>query len=611
MAVLVLIACSWWGAAPSSRAASSSTTVGALVPSATYLSIDPADTPPSGNCLSGTPRTTIPSLAAGTGDITSQDCIVVFGSTNDTSMLRVRQADGMGSAMHRLPHGPMVTGWDEGDGDQIAETQFGVGGNADAFAVAIQPDEKIVVAGSSNNNVDFGVARFNTNGTVDAQVSTSITAAVDQAQDLVVQPDGKLLVVGTSAVNGDDVAIARYNANLTLDTNADADPSTHCSTDGKHTIDVGSSSSDSSSNVFLLGDGGFLVIGQSGNDTLLARFNSTCALDTSWGVGGKRVVSLATGAEVITNAVLQPDGKVIVVGSTASSAGEVLSARFHTDGSLDTNADTDPGTSWGATGIRVLPLTGTQDEIVDAALQPDGKLVIVGKYAGDDWLIGRLTTNGSWDTSFSVDGWDTFSTGGCCKSAAAVLVEATGSLLVVGGFQGAQQDTGFARWSSAGVRDSSFNGGTGYVVHNVGDDSAQEYIVDMVLGRDGRAVVAMTEFNPGWRAAVMQLDTTTVPDYQDTVNEWGPTSSSLFGACLNSVAGGAATDGTTWSTTGSCSGADADPWRPVAKAVTTIAKAPSYAAAAQANLRFGMRVTAGQAAGSYVAPITFEVIAPS
>ena len=86
-------------------------------------------------------------------------------------------------------------------------------GNIDqANAVAIQPDGKIVAAGSSFSNTktveDFIVARYNTNGTLDkkfgnnGKITTDFFRNVDSISALVIQPDGKIVVAGVAQLAG-------------------------------------------------------------------------------------------------------------------------------------------------------------------------------------------------------------------------------------------------------------------------------------------------------------------------------------------------------------------------------------------------------------------------
>jgi uncharacterized delta-60 repeat protein len=86
-----------------------------------------------------------------------------------------------------------------------------------AHALALQADGKIVVAGevSSPSRGDFGIARYRRDGTLDAFGKGGIEqidffGGFDAAFDVAIQPDGKIVAAG-SAVNGTggDLAIAR------------------------------------------------------------------------------------------------------------------------------------------------------------------------------------------------------------------------------------------------------------------------------------------------------------------------------------------------------------------------------------------------------------------
>ena len=125
--------------------------------------------------------------------------------------------------------------------DGSLDTGFGDGGkvsgnvNGRAFAVAIQDDGKIVVAGEftfdSTNGNDFGdftVARFVTNGNLDAsfgssgtgQIVTDIGLSTNAAQNLVLQSDGAIVVSGKpqgSTAGFDHTDVVRYNANGSID----------------------------------------------------------------------------------------------------------------------------------------------------------------------------------------------------------------------------------------------------------------------------------------------------------------------------------------------------------------------------------------------------------
>lgn len=124
-------------------------------------------------------------------------------------------------ALARLhPNGSLDFTFD--DDGKVSTDLFG--GNDRANAVAIQRDGKIVVAGSAFvSGRRFAVARYNPNGSLDrtfsgdGKLSTTFAGGDAEANAVAIQADGKIVVAGRTASGGGDVALARYNANGTLD----------------------------------------------------------------------------------------------------------------------------------------------------------------------------------------------------------------------------------------------------------------------------------------------------------------------------------------------------------------------------------------------------------
>jgi uncharacterized delta-60 repeat protein len=120
--------------------------------------------------------------------------------------------------------------------DGTLDTSFnGSGGvSGDAFAAAIQADGKIVVAGPrlTGGNLDFGLARYNPDGSLDStfgtggQVTTAVGTGNDYADQMAIQPDGKIIVVGpvwNDASGNFGFGVVRYNTDGSLDTSFDGD----------------------------------------------------------------------------------------------------------------------------------------------------------------------------------------------------------------------------------------------------------------------------------------------------------------------------------------------------------------------------------------------------
>ena len=102
------------------------------------------------------------------------------------------------------------------------------GGDAYGNAVILHPDGRITVAGSSNDgkNSDFAIARYHADGSLDigfdedGRVTTNYYGSYEQGNAAVLQPNGKLVVAGYidyGSGTSYDFALARYNSNGSLD----------------------------------------------------------------------------------------------------------------------------------------------------------------------------------------------------------------------------------------------------------------------------------------------------------------------------------------------------------------------------------------------------------
>jgi uncharacterized delta-60 repeat protein len=134
----------------------------------------------------------------------------------------------------------------------------------------------------------------------DGKVLTDFGAS-DQADDLAIQADDKIVAAGAS---GGDFALTRYNSDGSLDTSFDGD--------GKLVTDLGSS--DRADAVAIQGDGKIVAAGRSGGDFALARYNSDGSLDTSFDGDGKLVTDFGTADDFAYGVAIQGDGKLVAVG---------------------------------------------------------------------------------------------------------------------------------------------------------------------------------------------------------------------------------------------------------------------------------------------------------
>jgi uncharacterized delta-60 repeat protein len=359
----------------------------------------------------------------------------------------------------------------------IVETTIASGSTA-AAAVAVQPDGKIVAGGETavGSEDEFALARYNLNGSLDpsfgtgGKVTTAVGSLYDHIHALLLQTDGKIVAAGDTYDGSEyQFALARYNPGGSLDTTF--------GTGGKVVTPIAASGGGEAYAMALQTDGKIVVGGSSGDnrDFVIARYNPTGSLDTSFGTGG--VVMTAIGN--LSALALQPDGKVVAVGSAL--------ARYNPDGSLDTSFGTGGtvrGTPWGQAAGSAL------------VLQPDGKIVVGGTSGWDfgtqsGFALYRFDPDGSVDTTFGdANGYVVTAFGNPSSAWGAALAQQPDGKLVQAGYYGSTE-YGFAlaRYDADGSLDPGF-GNSGIVTTPLGAHGA---VADAVaLEPEGKIVAAGT-----------------------------------------------------------------------------------------------------------------------
>lgn len=351
--------------------------------------------------------------------------------------------------------------------DGSLDSTFGTGGivttpvgsgNDYASALGIQSDGKIVVAGYAYLAAGLGykatatlydyniiVVRYNTNGSLDTTFGTGGIAYTDLgygddfAYALGIQSDGKIVVAGQS-YNGinDDFAVVRYNTNGSRDTTF--------GTDGMVATPVGSGS-DGAYALGIQSDGKIVLAGYSSNDFAIVRYNTNGSLDTAFdgdtGTGNGMVTTdfgdLSSWARSLR---IQSDGKIVIAGQSHVSGAYVFTLiRYNTDGTLDTAFDGNSGTG---NGIVTTSISGADDDEAYAlGIQSNGKIVAAGFYRNgvtiDDYLqiaLARYNTYGSLDTSFGTGGRVTTDAGSIQSIARAVGIQSDAKIVAAGNANG-------------------------------------------------------------------------------------------------------------------------------------------------------------------------------
>lgn len=242
--------------------------------------------------------------------------------------------------------------------DGTVDTSFNVGGtgidsNSRIISCAVQSDGKILLGGgfifSYNGATTRNMIRLNSDGTLDTSFVYPYTFNPNRfgsIHKIVLQPDGKILVTGNNSMSVDAFG------------NAIGQP-----------------------HIFRLNSDGSL------DTTFTTTFLESYFRDTNF---------CSTCINPIQNMVLQPDGKIIIVGVFVNfhdvrRKNNIV--RLNSDGTLDTTFQTNKAST---TSNRVIK---------DAVIEPSGKIIIGGEFtiyngATANKLI-RLNANGTVDATFS------------------------------------------------------------------------------------------------------------------------------------------------------------------------------------------------------------------
>lgn len=342
-------------------------------------------------------------------------------------------------------------------GDGIALASWG--DSAAGYDVATGPNGTIYVVVHSwavdPYRMTCGVIRYRADGAVDPSFGVNGRAAAYTGEvscnDIVVQPDGKIVVIGGMYfVDCDDTkwAVARLLSDGMLDPTFGAGDGlvtsrfATCGEQGFNSDPYG---------VALQPDGRIVVVGESRPGMSVARYLPDGALDPTFSGDGKAVLGTSSTTRAYgRDVVIKPTGAIIIAGNGQRfddytgeiEARYVLVARLRPGGSLDP--------AFGTGGITRIPVEPTATQKI--ALRSDGKLVLAGNVAASGRVfVARLLSTGALDP--------TFGTGGIVKptgwyfALGDLALQADAKMVLVGG-------TPFtvARLRASGVADTSFSG---------------------------------------------------------------------------------------------------------------------------------------------------------
>ncbi len=243
-----------------------------------------------------------------------------------------------------------------------------------ATALAIDASGRFVVASltspdpATQDTTYFATIRFLPTGELDNSFGAGGLAEAafnngwDEANDLAVQPDGRIIVAGIA--DGPNVVKVKFGIVRYLDSGM-RDQS--FGGDGLVTVEFPDGNG-TAEGVFVDPDGRILVgggVGGAGVRAGLARLTSDGQLDSSFGSNGITVTPAPVHKQIAYSKI---DEKYVAAGWFHVVGAAV--ARFNVDGSVDT--------TFGSSGVKTAATASQSTQANDLAIQSDGRIVVVG-----------------------------------------------------------------------------------------------------------------------------------------------------------------------------------------------------------------------------------------
>ncbi len=321
--------------------------------------------------------------------------------------------------------------------DGTLDMSFGNGGKANEVlstinTVAIQPDGKILVAGytSTGGESDFGLARYNVDGTPDnsfgngGMVSTEFFGLNDEVKAIAIQTDGRIVVGGYARTSQSttDFALARYSAAGV--------PDPTFGIGGRANTDMSGGFEDIRA-LAIQADGRIIAAGAVNSRTVCMRYNANGTPDGSFGVGG-RVNILPNASNTPTGMAIQPDGKILVGGGAVNGQFDFMLLRLLPNGT--------PDPAFGNGGLVFTDFNGASDSGNSLILLKDGRILQAGEAnvtpvndsENHDFALACYKSDGTLDPTFGNGGKITTDFFNNEDEAYGAALQSNGRLILVG-----------------------------------------------------------------------------------------------------------------------------------------------------------------------------------
>ncbi|MEA2843463.1 MAG: hypothetical protein QOJ69_1134 [Actinomycetota bacterium] len=334
-----------------------------------------------------------------------------------------------------------ISGLDTGFGNAgVASTPLSAAEGDRFLSVAVGKDGKVYGVGfvAPGGDQAMAVGRIKADGTLDTTFSDDGIATVnvadggkagEQSRGVAVQSTGKVVVAGPfehdpkaagDAARDTDIAVTRFDPSGKLDASFGAGGTTKVDLSTGLVLPPAAGATTTANTVVgdtmwgltVLPDDKLIAVGatpakgegRTDLDFAIMRFTADGALDPSFGTAGVLTVDVDGGNESPRQAVVQPDGKVVVSGYTRTTATPAVVhpalVRLMPDGTLDQ--------SFGKGGVAGETLLPAVAEAYEVGMQGDRYVITgYGRATADekvDLIAARFTADGQWDKTFGTDG---------------------------------------------------------------------------------------------------------------------------------------------------------------------------------------------------------------
>ncbi|HNW98272.1 MAG TPA: T9SS type A sorting domain-containing protein [Bacteroidales bacterium] len=362
-------------------------------------------------------------------------------------------------------------------------TDFGTDNDA-ASSIAVQTDGKIIIAGTTIEPITLDnllITRYTPDGNIDQTFATNgfdtlgFSDAMDRPHSVIIQPDEKILIAGSSYLSGKSFYfVVRYNANGSLDNSFGNNGKLFSQIDGKFTY---------VSSIMLAPDGKIFCGGSCDTDLLLFKLLSDGSIDNTFGTNGYVTTDMSPD-ETIVKIAIQSDGKILAAAQVGgfSTKYDFGLLRYNSNGTLDSTFSYD--------GKLFTSFGPDHDYCNDMCLAPDGKIFLAGTSntnPTNSFALIKYNSNGSIDLSFNQSGkvLMPIRKSSICNS---VELQEDGKILISGYSLDDSNNSDFTlvRLNINGSIDSTF-GTDGIVLTDFGTNV--DYSTCMAIQPDGRILL--------------------------------------------------------------------------------------------------------------------------